>query len=229
VDLDGEFLSSAVGCGFSRIPVLGGAEVLEFLPWCLLHVCLQVAAPDQGCRLVHRLKKTDEELEAGLSAKLGNLLLMDKEASGLVIKDVVLASVPKPRWAVVGKVCSPRKLIIGALEHAMHRAWGLHHSAQFKDIGDNRFVVRFNSEGDRKHVMKNGPWQFDFNAVLLKDYDGSIRPSDIVFDYMDMWVRVSDLPLDMMNKVYGQLIGNWLGKFVSVDVDDDGIAWGEEL
>jgi hypothetical protein len=97
----------------------------------------------------------------------------------------------------VGKVCSPRRLVIGALERSMERAWGLHRQAQFREIGDNQFVVRFSSEGDWKHVMKNGPWQFDFHAVLLKEYDGSIRPSDMVFDTMETWVRVLDLPMDM--------------------------------
>jgi hypothetical protein len=130
---------------------------------------------------------------------------------------------------MVGMVCSPRKLVIGALEKAMQRAWGLHRPATFRDIGDNIFVVRFSSEGDRKHVAKNGLWQFDFNAVLLKDWVGSVRPSDMVFNSMDIWVRVLDLPMDMMNRVYGELYGNWVGKFISVDVDEDGYAWGKDL
>jgi hypothetical protein len=161
--------------------------------------------------------------------RLGDLLLTEKEASGLVIKGVESRSVPRPRWAVVGKVCSPHKLLIGPLERAMQRAWGLHGAAQFKDIGDNRFVVRFTLEGEWRHVMKGGPWQFDFSAILLKNFDGSTRPSDLIFDSLDVWVRVSDLPLDMMNRVYGELIGGWIGKFISVDVDDEGLAWGEEL
>ncbi|XP_071680280.1 uncharacterized protein [Lolium perenne] len=111
----------------------------------------------------------------------------------------------------------------------MDRAWGLHGPAQFKDIGDNRFVVRFTREGDWNHVKKNGPWQFDFNAVLIRDFDGSVRPSDMVFDTLDIWARVADLPMDMMNRVYGELIGGWIGKFISVDVDEEGIAWGEDL
>jgi hypothetical protein len=119
--------------------------------------------------------------------------------------------------------------VIGALERAMQRAWGLHGSAHFKEIGDNRFVVRFTSEGDWKHAMKNGPWQFDFNVILLKEYDGSIRPSDITFDSLDIWVRVLDLPMDMMNSVYGELIGGWIGRYIHTDVDEDGIAWGKDL
>jgi hypothetical protein len=135
---------------------------------------------------------------------MGDLLLTDKEATGLVIGDIGSAAVPKPKWAVVGKVCSPRKLVIGALERAMQKAWGLHRSAQFRDMGDNRFVVRFTSEGDWNHVLRKGPWQFDFSAILLKKFDGSVRPSDMVFDTLDVWVRVLDLPLDMMNYVYGR-------------------------
>jgi hypothetical protein len=72
---------------------------------------------------------------------MGDLMLTDKEATGLVIREIGSSSVTRPRWAVVGKVCSPRRLMIGALERAMEKAWGLHKSAMFKDIGDNKFVV----------------------------------------------------------------------------------------
>jgi hypothetical protein len=134
---------------------------------------------------------------------MGELLLTEKEATGLVISGIGSDQVPRPRWALVGKVCSPRRLVLNALDRAMQRAWGLHRPAQFRDIGDNRFVVRFSSKGDWKHVLRNGPWQFDFNVVLVKEYDGSIRPSDMVFDSLEMWVRVLDLPMDMMNRAYG--------------------------
>jgi hypothetical protein len=173
--------------------------------------------------------KGSEEISASLSSKLGDLILTDKEASGLVIAKAGSDHIPKPKWVAVGKVCSPHKLVIGALERAMQRAWGLHRTAQFRDIGENRFVVRFGSEGDWNHTIHNGPWQFDFSAVLLEDYNGKVRPSDMVFDRMAIWIRVIDLPLDMMNMAYGKLIGNWIGKYLAVDVDDDGFAWGEEL
>jgi hypothetical protein len=100
---------------------------------------------------------------------------------------------------------------------------------QFKDIGDNRFVVCFTFEGDWKHVNKNGPWQFDFHPALLKDLNGAVRPSDMAFDNSDMWVRVLDLPMDMMYKVYGELVGDRIRKFILVELDEDGMAWGEDL
>jgi hypothetical protein len=35
--------------------------------------------------------------------------------------------------------------------------------------------------------------------------------------------------MDFMNRVYGEMIGDWIGKFVSVDVDEEGLAWGKDL
>ena len=76
----------------------------------------------------------------------------------------------------------------------MHMAWGLHREAKFKDIGGNKFVVHFRSEGDWKHAINNGPWQYDFNVLALKDYESNTRPSEMVFDKVEVWVRVTDLP-----------------------------------
>jgi hypothetical protein len=59
--------------------------------------------------------------------------------------------------------------------------------------------------------MNNGPWKFDFVVVLLKNYTESVIPSDMIFGMIDVWIRVLDLPMDMMNKLYGELIGNWVG------------------
>jgi hypothetical protein len=44
-----------------------------------------------------------------------------------------------------------------------------------------------------------------------------------------VWVRVLDLPMDMMNRVYGELIGGWIGRYITVEVDDEGMAWGKDL
>ena len=74
-------------------------------------------------------KSKVDDLAASLSVRMGDLLLTDKEGTGLVIKGLGPSQVPKPTWAVVGKVCSPRRLVIDALERAMQKAWSLHSQA----------------------------------------------------------------------------------------------------
>ncbi|KAE8802543.1 hypothetical protein D1007_21731 [Hordeum vulgare] len=101
--------------------------------------------------------------------------------------------------------------------------------AQVPDLGNNLFLVHFGGEGDWKHARNNGPWQFDFNILILKDYDGKTRPSEMIFDTVEVWARVEDLPLDRRTKEFGEVLGNWLGEVVKVDVENDGFAKGKYL
>lgn len=51
----------------------------------------------------------------------------------------------------------------------------------------------------------------------------------MIFDKIDIWVRVTDLPPDRRTEVFGKALGNWLGETVRVDVDKEGIARGTHL
>lgn len=161
------------------------------------------------------------EAASSLSAKLGDLVLTEREQKGFVFEDSKSTQARAPKWCVVGKSFSPRPLNKNALERSMQKAWGLHREAKF---GDNIFAVRFGSEGDWRHALHNGPWQFDFHVLVLKDYVGSIRPSEMIFDTVETWVRIADLPLDKRTKEFGIALRDWLGEVVRVDVEKDGFA-----
>ena len=165
----------------------------------------------------------------GLTARLGGLGLTEKESMGFVFKESEQEHARPPKWSAIGKAFTPRPMNKRALEMSMARAWGLHREAQFKIIGRNLFSVAFVSEGDWRHALNNGPWPYDFNVLILKDYEGNTRPSEMVFDSIDVWVRVVDLPPDRRTKAFGEALGNWLGKTVRVDVDKEGLAKGNQL
>lgn len=48
--------------------------------------------------------------------------------------------------------------------------------------------------------------------------------SSIVFDRVEMWVRILDLPLGWMNHEKGSRAMDKLGRVVSMDIDADGKA-----
>nr|XP_020191607.1 uncharacterized protein LOC109777374 [Aegilops tauschii subsp. strangulata] len=157
------------------------------------------------------------------------MALMEKEGAGLVFEDPTPNAQKRHRWVAVGKVCSPRPLKMSVLEKTMPRAWGLHREAKIREIGPKIISVQFGSEGDWRHVLINGPWQYDFAVLVMKDYEGDKRPSEMIFDKVDVWVRVSDLPPDKRTEVFGRALGNWLGETIKVDVDREGVARGNQL
>ena len=135
----------------------------------------------------------------------------------------------KPKWTAVGMVLMERQVNAAALERCMLRAWGLRSPASFRHLDNNRFVVQMQSEGDWKHVMENGPWQFEYHAVVMKEIMGNIRPSEVMFTSLPLWVQFLDLPTGMMKKKYGYILGGWLGKVQGVDADEEGKVWGDVL
>ncbi|KAL0430867.1 UNVERIFIED_CONTAM: hypothetical protein Sradi_0712700 [Sesamum radiatum] len=48
-------------------------------------------------------------------------------------------------------------------------------------------------------------------------------------DWCDFFVHVHDLPLSMMNLGVATVIGNKLGKFRDVEMDELGCSWGATL
>ncbi|KAI4969350.1 hypothetical protein ZWY2020_000264 [Hordeum vulgare] len=62
---------------------------------------------------------------SSLSAKLGGMVLMEKEAQGFVFEDPVPAFPKDSRWSAVGKVCSPRHMNFMALERTMQKSMGV--------------------------------------------------------------------------------------------------------
>ena len=65
--------------------------------------------------------------------------------------------------------------------------------------------------------------------MILKEYDEKLKPSEIRFDRMDIWVRILNLPLGWMNQQRGSRAMHLLGEVKQMDVDSDGKAGGAFL
>lgn len=66
-------------------------------------------------------------------------------------------------------------------------------------------------------------------AVLVQDFNADLRPTDINFDRMSIWVRIYNLPFGLMNKTWGEDLARKFGSLEKVDVDAQGRAWGPFL
>lgn len=135
-------------------------------------------------------------------------------------------------WTMVGKVLSPSTLHINTIRVVMTRAWGNPYGMKLRYIGergDNLFVVEFGSMVDMNRILAGTPWVVGKHAVILKEYDEKLRPSEIRFDRMDIWVRFLNLPLGWMNQHRGVRAMQLLGDVQQMDVDEDGKASGAFL
>ncbi|KAM0929214.1 hypothetical protein ACQ4PT_001780 [Festuca glaucescens] len=134
------------------------------------------------------------------------LKLTSREAAPLILDDEGDKEPPCPQWALMGK-----GLIV-------------------RHMGPNLFLAEFGSEADRSRVAKGGPWTLgNKHAILLKEFDVRVRPEEVVFNELMVWVRIMKLGYELMNTDRGRQLASLLGTVDRLDVDENGRAWGSFL
>jgi hypothetical protein len=111
----------------------------------------------------------------------------------------------------------------------MLRAWKILGSVSFKVLGENLFLIEFEQEWEKLHVMEGRPWLFDGNLVAIAEFDGFTPPTQMIFEKAAFWVRMYNLPLACMGSTIGHQIGATIGTMEEVEVSEGEEAWGEYL
>jgi hypothetical protein len=175
-------------------------------------------------------ERTSPESDAGdgVAAMMGRLKLTAKEAKTIVMDDGDAAD-GRPEWAIMGKVLAPNPLSIDTIRAVLRPAWGNPKGMMVRSMGPNLFLAELESEADRDRIMKGGPWMVGKNAIIMKEFDPSIDPDDVVFDSLLVWARIHKLPYSLMNTERGTAVASMLGRVEYLDVDELGRAWGRYL
>ncbi|CAL5385543.1 unnamed protein product [Camellia sinensis] len=135
----------------------------------------------------------------------------------------------KSDMCLVGKLLTRRPFNVEAMKSTLLSVWQPTKGMQVRVIGDNLFVFVFGHVVDKRRVLSNGPWTFDKHLLMLGEMDPNVQPSDIQLTWVQFWVHVCNLPLILMNKKVGQIVGNAVGQFLDMDYEDGGIAWGRTM
>ncbi|XP_040385781.1 uncharacterized protein LOC121056051 [Oryza brachyantha] len=114
----------------------------------------------------------------------------------------------------------------------MKPAWGNPVGLKIRAIGEkgnNLFIASLGCENDLKRVLGGSPWMVGRHAVILQEYDESLKPSKIAFDKMEIWVRILNLLVGWMNRQRGVRALDLIGSVIGIDVHKDGEASGPFL
>jgi hypothetical protein len=114
----------------------------------------------------------------------------------------------------------------------MRPAWGNPFGLKLRSVGcktDNPFIADFGTQEDKERVLEGSPRMVGRHAVILQEYDETLKPSDVCFDKMEMWVRILNLPFGWMNERRGARAAGLIGVVVRMDVDGDGESSGPYL
>ncbi|XP_058733417.1 uncharacterized protein LOC131605033 [Vicia villosa] len=105
----------------------------------------------------------------------------------------------------------------GAFINTMLGAWKLKNPAEVQELSKNIYLFRFATKRDLERVLKNGPWSFDRNLLVLARVSGEEQPSEINMHFGTFWVRVYGLPLMLRSEAMAKKLGGILGEFEEMD------------
>ncbi|XP_072150620.1 uncharacterized protein [Setaria viridis] len=70
---------------------------------------------------------------------------------------------------------------------------------------------------------------FGKDLLVMVNYDETKTIEEMEFAFIPIWVRVTKLPFGMMNKPTREGIGEKMGQYMAMDMDEDGTAVGRFL
>jgi hypothetical protein len=169
-------------------------------------------------------------MEEDLAKQWERFNLLDVETEEVEAPDAAIEPlVDRGTVCVVGKLLADRILGKEILKTPLVRAWQPTGWVSFKTLGPNLFLIEFEHREDKIQIMEGRPWKVDSDLFSMADFDGRTPPSELEFEKAEFWVRMLNMPLACMSREMGQRIGASMGTVVDVDVDEDGVGWGEFL
>ena len=130
-------------------------------------------------------------------------------------EDEEAVKMPK-RWLSVARYFSGKDFYTRAMFDEMRKAWGLKEAVPYRELGDNCFLLEFGSEALMLKATQGGPWRHKGDAIIFVPYDGVTRLSEVTIESIGLWIRIYDIPVDMMTDGFVRALGGKVGRVVQV-------------
>jgi hypothetical protein len=154
-----------------------------------------------------------------VAALLRDLRIGEEDFDDLIIEEEVTVD-EEPELLAVARVLTDKTFSGTAFEDTMRYAWSLAKKVDFRDVGNNTFILQLNCLGDWKKVVEEGPWLFRNWGMVIQGYDGYTKPSSLILDKLPIWIQIHDIPeVYLKKKEILQNLAGRVGKFIKVDTE----------
>ncbi|XP_047336132.1 uncharacterized protein At4g02000-like [Impatiens glandulifera] len=121
---------------------------------------------------------------------------------------------------ILGRIITKGRAKLSAVKKMMKMNWYPLKQVRAYKYDDNLFAFYLKFEFHRKWALKNGPWTVDGCILNLKHWDDTLAADEVDFSEVQFWVRITSLPLCMLNAKSGEKIGEKVGRVIDVDNDE---------
>jgi hypothetical protein len=155
--------------------------------------------------------------ERGMVVHGGGLLEEEVDSGDeFVFDEEEVAAEIQNRWMAVALFYSSQPFNMKGMFTELSVVWGVSEMVKARSLGDNRFLVEFDSERTLNFVLSGGPWKHKGDALIFVKYDGFSKLSNVLIAELPVWVRIFDIPVGMLTPSFVRVLGGKLGKVLEV-------------
>ncbi|CAA0819412.1 Unknown protein, partial [Striga hermonthica] len=127
-------------------------------------------------------------------------------ARSIARSDITLSADECSR-SLFGKIIGDRTTSWIGVERTMTNIWRLSHDMEIKELSPNYFQFIFQSREDKLKVANGINWSFENQYLVLKEWRMGISSKHPCFNELNLWVQVTNTPLDWLSTEVGLKIG----------------------
>lgn len=113
------------------------------------------------------------------------------------------------------------------LEPIIKQLWQLEKGCELVDMQKGHLVARFYSKVDYMKVLEGGPWMVLGHYLTISKWRPNFVPSDTDVSTTLVWVRFSNIPIEVFNERALMRLANSVGRAVKVDTTSSGVVRGQ--
>jgi hypothetical protein len=110
-------------------------------------------------------------------------------------------------WFALARYYSSRSFPAKTLFVDLFNVWG----ESARALGDNRYLLEFETENCLNFVLRGGPWTFRGDVVIVVFYDGLARVLTVPIETISLWIRIYNIPITMLTAAFVSALGAKVG------------------
>ncbi|KAH1030208.1 hypothetical protein J1N35_046154 [Gossypium stocksii] len=131
-------------------------------------------------------------------------------------------------WAI-GKLMTKEKVNREAMHRVFKSLWYTKEEVNFVSIKEGVILVKFYNKEDRKRILNLSPWLFDQCLFNMVPYSKDKSMEEYDFNHSPFWVRISNIPIEYMDRKMALEVGNAIGEVLAIDWRDREGGWTEYI
>ena len=130
---------------------------------------------------------------------------------------------------MIGKLIINKRVNVEVMKNVLSTIWKLISRMSITEIGSRLFIFQFEDNEEKERVLLRQPWSFSKSLPVMEILNDQPKPEEVNWQWCPFWVQIHGLPLGLMTRKIGIVLGESIGDVKEIDIEGEQMAWGRYL